>query len=194
MKKQRYSVWPRRSTASHARAGFTLVETLVAITILLVSIAGPLVLATKSLSSAVYARDQITAFYLAQEAIEMVRRERDHRWLDGSGWQTFRDTFSNCINDSANDNKACIIDGYNIFSNSVVACVGSCPALLYNSDAGFYSHFSGEESRFTRTVRLTTINDHEIAIEVIMSWTSGLLPFSFTLRENILNSFEGLLN
>ena len=57
--------------------GFTLIETLVAVSLLAVVIVAPMSLTTQSLSSAYYARDQMTAFHLAQEAIESVRSVRD---------------------------------------------------------------------------------------------------------------------
>src|SRR3989338_10635926 len=61
--------------------GFTLVETLVAVMLLSVAVVAPMSLAAKSLGSAYYARDQITAFYLAQEAIEALRSIRDSQIL-----------------------------------------------------------------------------------------------------------------
>ena len=53
--------------------GFTLVETLAAITLIMVAIVAPMGLTVQSLSVAYYARDQITASNLAQEGIEAVK-------------------------------------------------------------------------------------------------------------------------
>ena len=60
-----------------AQAGFTLIETMVAISLLMVALVAPMSLAAQSLTAAYYARNQITAFYLAQEGIEIVRSVRD---------------------------------------------------------------------------------------------------------------------
>ena len=49
--------------------GFTLIETLIAITILTLAIAGPMVTASRSIVAAQTARDQLTASYLAQEGM-----------------------------------------------------------------------------------------------------------------------------
>ena len=57
--------------------GFTLVETLVAITILLIVIVGPMTIASRGMQTAFYAGDQTTAIYLAQEGIEHIQRLRD---------------------------------------------------------------------------------------------------------------------
>ena len=61
--------------------GFTLIETLVAVSFLIFAIIAPLTLVSKSLSSALYARDQVTAYNLAQEGIEAVRAVRDGNLL-----------------------------------------------------------------------------------------------------------------
>ena len=61
--------------------GFTLIETLIAITILTLAIAGPMVTASRSIVAAQTARDQLTASYLAQEGIEYVRAMRDNEYL-----------------------------------------------------------------------------------------------------------------
>lgn len=70
--------------------GFTLIETFIAITVLLMAILGPMTLVSRSIADASYAANQITAFYLAQEGLELVinRREQnedlpDNLWLQG---------------------------------------------------------------------------------------------------------------
>ncbi len=68
------------------RRGFTLIETLVAVMILATAIAGPLTLASRALNTSLIAKDQITAYYLAQDAIEYVRYARDTNRLQGGDW------------------------------------------------------------------------------------------------------------
>jgi len=58
-------------------AGFTLVEALVAISILMIAIASPMTLAQKGLSTATLSKDQMIASFLAQDAIEAVKNIRD---------------------------------------------------------------------------------------------------------------------
>jgi prepilin-type N-terminal cleavage/methylation domain-containing protein len=67
--------------------GFTLVETLVAVLLLTVAIAGPLTIISKSLITALVAKDQVTAFFLAQDAVEYVRFVRDTNKLQDSAWR-----------------------------------------------------------------------------------------------------------
>ncbi|MFM2330555.1 MAG: hypothetical protein RLZZ26_62 [Candidatus Parcubacteria bacterium] len=61
--------------------GFTLIETMVAVTILTLAIVGPMVTANRSIVAAETARDQLSASYLAQEGIEYVRAVRDNQFL-----------------------------------------------------------------------------------------------------------------
>lgn len=61
--------------------GFTLIETLVAVSILTLSIAGPLYTANSAIVAAENARNQLTASHLAQEGIEYVRWMRDNEYL-----------------------------------------------------------------------------------------------------------------
>lgn len=61
--------------------GFTLIETMVAVSILALSVAGPLFVASRVLVATEISRDQLTASYLAQEGIEFVRAARDNAYL-----------------------------------------------------------------------------------------------------------------
>lgn len=61
--------------------GFTLVETLVAITIVLVAVTAPLFTAGRSTVVAEMSAYQMTASFLAQEGLEFVRMMRDNEYL-----------------------------------------------------------------------------------------------------------------
>lgn len=182
----------------HARA-FTLIETLVAVTILSVAITAPMALTAKSLATAYYARDQITAFHLAQEAIEAVRHARDNNILTNV-FGTPADllegipstTGSPFIVDTRDDSTAlCAPDG--------------CPPLQSNGE--LYGYRPGcsmptvdcgesegwENSRFTRTVRaeFVTGTSDEVRISVEVAWTTGAFQTrSFTISENLYRWVE----
>ena len=155
--------------------GFTLIETFVAISVLLTAVAGPLTIASKGLSSAMIAKDQITAFYLGQDAIEFLRHRKDTNALRGDPWLTGLEA---CLS------GACLVDSK---EDSLTSCGGTCPLLRYN-ESGFFTYTLGNETNFRRDVRITSLNDHEASIAVTVSWTTvGGFVRSFVIKEHIFD-------
>lgn len=158
--------------------GFTLIETLVAISVLVMALVGPLTIAEQSLRSAYYSRDQITAFYLAQEGIEYVRAIRDQNYLEGRSWLT---GVSNCTNTN------CTIDFPNFVHS---ACTNNvCTPLLVSANASLFNTVSGVPSKFTRSVSLIPVSGqpNQMIIKVTVSWASGNIQRSFNLEERIFD-------
>ena len=77
------------------KSGFSLLETIVAISILMITIVGPLSLASKGIVFADYVKDEITGFYLAQEALEAIRNIRDTNIKNDRYWLT--NIAENCL-------------------------------------------------------------------------------------------------
>jgi Tfp pilus assembly protein PilV len=80
--------------------GFTLVETLVAISIFTMSILGLMSVLASGIADTNYAKQKIVASYLAQEGIEYVRNMRDNLVLfdavsPQNGWTAFRSANKN---------------------------------------------------------------------------------------------------
>jgi len=166
--------------SSHGERGFTLVETIIATAVLLLSITGPLTIATRSLTSAAFAKDQVTAFYLAQEATEFIRNKRDNNALSNSSWLSGLDE---CIGQS------CVIDATEDIDDDDAfrSCAGACQRLKI-SETGLYGYDSlWADTKFTREVSITSINSAEINIDISINWESGPIQKNFTIRENILN-------
>lgn len=135
--------------------GFTIMETLVAIFILLISITGPMVFSQNGLRAAFQSRDQVTAFYLAQDAVEFVKNMRDHNILEpgssvggspdniasGDHWL---DGLVDCITEGPGDFGCTInttVDVADSGNNPVTECVtpspnGSAPGCLGMNDDG----------------------------------------------------------
>ena len=59
------------------KAAFTLVETLVAVSVLLLVVVGPLTITTRTTKSATFASEQVIAHFLAQEGLELAQKGRD---------------------------------------------------------------------------------------------------------------------
>jgi len=173
---------------SKYKRGFTLLETLVALSILTSAVAGPLTLAFYSIRSASVSQNQLTAFYLAQEALEYVKNRRDTNVLKGeSNW--LKDLApSGGGNGFCRNDKGCTVD---IPYNSINQCPGGgdCPKMRYSSDTGLYHQNTsfGSESPFTRKIKLWYISAYEEKISITISWSEKFGAKSFTLEENIFN-------
>lgn len=176
--------------------GFTLVESMVAISILSLAVTAPLLIAQKGIGAAIYSRDQITAFYLAQEAVEYVRNVRDTNRITGEWWLAH---FSPCQPyvagggcDTINGNFR--IDAkYRDFTtaNAIVPCSGACPVLQYDPNDNLYTYSAGSPTQFTRTITLdnTAGGGKEVLVSVTISWTTALFApqRTFAVKEYIFN-------
>lgn len=184
---------PARRRASR---GFSIIETLVAISILLLAITGPMAFAQSSLRAAAYARDQVTAFFLAQDAIEFVKHIRDENsltgfrsaWLDGLADCRGQD----CMVSSVDVEIGSATDG----SQYAQACGSAGACLLWlDPDTGLYGVQTGsrDPSRFTRRVRIEPVDGmsdvDEVRVVVTIDWqTHPLLPArTIEVHEDIMN-------
>lgn len=181
---------------SHLRRnrGMTLIETLVAVSILAVAIVAPMSLTIQSLLSAYYARDQVVAFNLAQEAIESVRSVRDGNILrialnipEGSCTPTnllcgIPIGADFMIDTRDNEMTRCDIDG-----------TPECSPLQTDPAQTLYGYQSGwTATPFTRTVRAEFVDVEQNEVRITVTVTrpgSGAFP-SVVLHENLYRWVE----
>lgn len=162
--------------------GFSLVETLVAISILVTVVTGAYAAAQSGISSASSSKNQIIAFYLAQEGMEQIRNMRDENGINGRPWLQ---GISANGSDPCAFGKVCMAD---VLNNTLSECAGGCPLIKQNTTTGLYGYDSSwPDTAFRREIRLTSVSANEITVEVKVIWTRGLLTNQFTATENILN-------
>lgn len=163
--------------------GFTLIETMVAISILTIAIAAPLTLASQSLFSSIYAKDQTIAFYLAQEGLEIIREQRDTNFMK------IIDTRGGSWLDGMHVESGLLVDAP---SNTIDVCDGgtfeSCfsTPLLY--DGAFYTYDAGTPTRFSRAVLVTADNTDEAIVTSAVRWRTGAFKVqTITLTARLYN-------
>jgi prepilin-type N-terminal cleavage/methylation domain-containing protein len=156
--------------------GFTLVETLVAISIILTSIVGPLYAVQQSLGTSRTVGEQLIATSLAQEAIEYVRYVRDSNYLfvlNGGGsanWLQGFDGSASSINCFTSD---CVVDP----RARTIALAPSDANLgfLHLNASNLYTQVSssGIRTPYKRTVRFSAITNNNPALttEVLVTTT-----------------------
>ena len=169
------------------KKGFTLVETLIAISILMLAITGPLYFASESLKAATYARDQITAFYLAQDAFEQIRKIRDDNLYSlSSAWNK---GLTGCEN-------TCRVNANGFYSIDTTSVTPDNRYLYKNDTNGIYSHnvSGGTKTEFQRTVKIVPTdgdstsgdiwnNATEMKVTVDIDWNSRGVQRNFEAYE-----------
>ncbi len=169
--------------------GFTLVESLVAITILMIGVVGPLVIASRGISDGLYAQNQLAANYLAQEAVSTIINRRDHNlgqfpevlWLDG---------IDTCFGQSV-----CAVNGktgvISTQCNDLTPCnlVYDRVLKLYREAGNNFANRFGPI--FTRDISIKKglLDDNgeplEIEVAVTISWRNRSVAKDFTLVEHL---------
>jgi type II secretory pathway pseudopilin PulG len=176
------------STLSN-KGGFTLVETMFAVFILTFVIVGLMTVVANSLFAARYARDEITANYLLQEAIDYIRNDRDTSvFLNGVDWDTFYSRYGGC-----HTPNGCSFDLTKTKENSVIS---TCPTdgctLYYNDNADITPFYINSpdgapkgsvETKFKRKIIVTQGQDNEIIVKVSVLFKNGGID-----RERILTT------
>lgn len=186
----------------------TLVESLVAISILVISVFGPMTIVSQAIRTAYLTRDQMTAYYLAQEAIEHVRNVRDTNSLvqtDAAQWLIGLDPNGLLINEqdavtpSKYQMELVANTGNGQRGYSLVRCVGGasvCSKLNINTTTREYGASTVGagvvQSIYTREIAFYKVpadatGKHEVLVEVTMKWSQGLSNYQFKVRDYLKN-------
>ncbi|MDD5050416.1 MAG: prepilin-type N-terminal cleavage/methylation domain-containing protein [Candidatus Pacebacteria bacterium] len=181
--------------------GFTLIETLIAISILMIAVIVPLSIVASALQSSYYARDQITAAYLAQDAIEYIRslRDSDVAYTNNhSGTPNPLGSWYSLLAASCTNGTGCDVGTLDSGSNESTGDSVTPGALKYDKDTGLYHaswSASGSSSRFTRTVKVSIVRPlqttEEFQVSVHVGWTgSGAGNKNMDVSESLFNVWQ----
>ena len=172
------------------KKGFSLVETLVAVSILSLVIAGTLTAVQKGIQSSLYAKNQIFAFYLAQEGMEFIKNIRDENALHSiSGLSnTWLTGMAAVAGDPCYFGKTCTIDSNLKTLATCSGGFGTCPYLRQDSATGLLGYTAGWTlTDFKREIQFQQITADEVLIIIQMSWANGGTNRSFTATETLFN-------
>lgn len=177
-------------------SGFTLIEAMIAVSILALSVAGPLIGASRAIVLAQISRDQLIATYLAQEGIEYIRAMRDDAYLNAykangstvssSAWVDFT-SGSNAWSITQCVGTPCTLDparsmGYGS-TLSLNAYTGNAPLYLNN---GIYTQQAvGTKTAFTRTIQANDVSATEEVATSTVSWSFHNMPYTVTVVDHM---------
>lgn len=158
----------------HIYGGYSLVEVLVAISVLLISIVGPLTIASKGLQNSIFAKQQNIAFFLAQEGLESIIKIREEGGVKAyaltgeAGGPTAWDDIAALDSFDCTAETPCGVD---IDDFTVFNCDDrTCNLYLFESGRARYRHSSsGTETPYRREIVLD-VNDSRAYVESTVTW------------------------
>ncbi len=175
------------------RTGFTLIETLVAITVLTLAILAPFAAIQRVMMASHISKNEIIAASLAQEALEYVRFIRDNNYIahqsDFVSGNHQLDGMNGVGGPNCTGARQCTIDATvdPNSSSAVELCpIAGCPVLNVDDTKGFYTQQTGSGKTatvFSRGVTVAQYAGYE-TITVTISWTDRG-THSITLTESL---------
>lgn len=136
-------------------AGYLLIESIIAITILIIGFLSMLSLLSNSVSLSRVVSDQFVANYLAMEGIEIVENIISGNIIQGNPWNQGLETPGD----------------YQVNYNSVELNSYNNSFILFDNDSKLYNYDKGKETPFKRKITISYPNIYEIKVNSIVSWS-----------------------
>lgn len=162
---------------------FTIVETLVAITILMIAITGPLTIANKALTAAIDAKNQMTAINLAQETMEAFKNLKDNNMANGVFLSS--DILTKCA-----PGNYCSVSYADIETDgNTELCTTACKIYLTADGYTTDSSTGGNLTPFRRYFNIQEMEADEVyLVSVTVSWNTGAVPNEMVIKEIVSKS------
>jgi len=162
-----------------------MLEIIIAIFILVVAVIGAysafsrIIVATSIISS------RLTAAYLAQEGIEIIRNIRDTNWLKGTNWDDIIEIFNDksCSSGCEADYTTGAVNE----TTMLRSCMSPMGASLNIDADGFYSYSNGSPTKFKRKIIITSTVIDVLQVSVLINWEDRGETYNFTAEENLYN-------
>lgn len=168
--------------------GFTLLEVIAAIFVLVVGLGASFSLIHQTLSAASIVKSRLVAAYLAQEGIEIVKNTRDSNWLEqrvtAIAWNEDLTECQPPAKCCESDYKTDTSVSYPI--TSLLSCDYDSLRYLNIDNNGFYSYAAGTPTKFKRNISIDTQTD-KVRISVEVVWEERGRIHTFKALEDITN-------
>ncbi len=171
---------------------FTLLEVILAITVLTLAVGGSFVLISQTIASVSVVQSKLVASYLAQEGIETVKNIRDTNWLKGKDWD-----------EGLGEETGEIYYEVDYDDFSLTECSSPCDYdhdynlhFLKIPDQGFYNYDLGDPTIFKRKITISDKVDlddppdeeaDKMKISVEVLWKEKGKMHSITSMEYLYN-------
>lgn len=170
--------------------GFTMAEALMAISIILVGVISTFVMVFKSFYDISIIKDRLTAVFLAQEGIELIRQRRDSNFLiENNSWNT----------GLSNGRKYRI--GYQVDENGEITGIifdeRFNEPLYQDQNSGIFNYSRrGNQTPFVRQIEIIGISQdpetrefYEIKVIATVQWRAKYLrtPITISAEDHLFN-------
>ena len=175
----------------NTKRGFTIIELIISIFILSIAVVGIYSAFSMMVVLTADASDRLTAAYLAQEGIEVIRNIRDTNWLSSSfvPETSWTQSFSNCTSDIGGceaDYKTMGTDSSPLLPYGTGSNSGDYLKIDTSSDgSGFYNYTTGSKTKFKRKILVSFLDAHPEIVKVTVT-------VFWDVKPNILNQTGGL--
>lgn len=159
---------------------FTLLEVLIAVFFLTAGIFGAYTVIQQTLINTSVSVSKLTAAYLAQEGIEIVRNIRDTNWLEDRSVSTSWD--DGLVLPIIDCRAGCEAD----YNDSNLSSYNGNP-LYIETISGMYGYDSGTPTPFTRKITITPNGTDILEVLVNVSWQEGPRTLNVAVQENLYN-------
>ena len=186
-----------RSAKTNSSMGFTVVESLVATAILSLSILASFAAVRNGIQSSTIAKDQITAFYLAQEGVEYIKNIRDENALfslneisNNRPPRSWLYGLSDAGADPCYFGRTCRIDSF-VGRAGIQPCSGgfsTCPDLRQDTATKLFGYNGAwPATSFKREIQLVQVSSTEISIIMSMTWRTMGKTKSFQVTQSLFD-------
>ncbi len=151
------------------QTAFSLIEVITVLFVVSLGMVGVLTLIVQNIQSQQFNRQNIIAYQLAQEGIELIRNVRDSNWLIEADW---------------NENLDAGIY-YMDYNDSIPTVANAGAATFYLDADGFYSHdvsTAVATSSYTRSITLVDHGTSSLQVISRVNWADRNKTFSYILE------------
>jgi hypothetical protein len=157
--------------------GFTIIEAIVAVTVLTVGVLGSYVFISSFFRYTDLSIDKLTAAYLSQEGVEIVKNIRDGNWIERESW-----------------NYGIGVGSWEADYNTIDSFSDDYDGDYINLESsGFYGYGSGASTPFKREIQIYTSSsgaEGVIYASSTVSWENRGNSYSIKTEEKLYNWYE----
>jgi Tfp pilus assembly protein PilV len=160
------------------KKGFTVLEVLFSLTVMIVAIVGVFALMQQTTSFLPFSSQKLVAAYLGQEGIEIVRNLRDNNRLAIYNGQSvnWNDGLTGC-------SLGCQAD---CLSSALAAYSG---AFLLNN-GGLFNYTAGDATPFQRKITIDASQSDVLKVKIEVFWSEKGRSHSVATREDLYNWWQ----